>query len=41
MFMGIPARLMLEISDSLEQLSKKAMKAVRGKRVYRSYLGDD
>jgi len=41
MFMGIPARLMLEISDSLEQLSKKAMKAVREKRVYRSYLGGD
>jgi hypothetical protein len=32
---------MPEISDSLEQLSKKAIKTVREKRVYRGYFGGD
>jgi uncharacterized protein (DUF169 family) len=38
MFMGIPAKLIPEIVESLEYLSKKAMLAVREKRVYKAYM---
>jgi uncharacterized protein (DUF169 family) len=38
MFMGIPAKLIPEIVESLEYLSKKAMPAVREKRVYKAYM---
>jgi len=38
MFMGILAKLMHEIAESLEYLSKKAMIAVREKRVYKTYM---
>ncbi|MEM3531053.1 MAG: DUF169 domain-containing protein, partial [Nitrososphaerales archaeon] len=38
MFMGIPAKLLPEIVESLEYLSKKAMQAVREKRVYKVYM---
>ena len=37
MFMGIPAKLLPEIVESLEALSEKAMKAVREKSVYALY----
>jgi uncharacterized protein (DUF169 family) len=37
MFMGIPAKRMNEIVESLEALSEKAMKAVREKGVYALY----
>ena len=37
MFMGIPAKLIPEVVESLEYLSKKAMIAVREKRVYKAY----
>jgi len=37
MFMGIPAKLLEEITESLEKLSKKAMIAVRNKKVYKLY----
>jgi len=37
MFIGIPAKLLPEIVESLEALSKKAMKAVREKSVYALY----
>ncbi|MEM4481095.1 MAG: DUF169 domain-containing protein [Candidatus Bathyarchaeia archaeon] len=37
MFMGIPAKIIPEIVESLEYLSKKAMPAVREKRVYKAY----
>lgn len=37
MFIGIPAQLLPEIVESLEALSKKAMKAVREKGVYALY----
>lgn len=39
MFMGIPAKLLSEIVESLEALSQKAMKTVREKRVYKLYTG--
>jgi len=39
MFMGIPAKLLSEVVESLEALSKKAMKTVREKRVYKLYTG--
>jgi len=35
--MGIPAKLLEEITESLEKLSKKAMIAVRDKKVYKLY----
>jgi len=38
MFMGIPFRLLTEMVNSLEFLSKKAMPAVREKRVYKAYM---
>ncbi|MGQ9538591.1 MAG: DUF169 domain-containing protein [Candidatus Bathycorpusculaceae bacterium] len=38
MFMGIPAKLIPEIVESLEYLSKKAMPTVREKRVYKEYV---
>lgn len=38
MFMGIPAKLLGEMAESLEYLSKKAMMAVREKRVYKAYM---
>jgi uncharacterized protein (DUF169 family) len=38
MFMGIPVKLIGEIVESLEFLSKKAMKTVREKRVYKLYM---
>jgi len=38
MFMGIPAKLIGEIVESLEFLSKKAMPTVREKRVYKAYV---
>jgi len=37
MFIGIPAKLLPEIVESLEALSKKAMKVVREKSVYALY----
>jgi uncharacterized protein (DUF169 family) len=37
MFIGIPAKLLPEIVESLEELSKKAMKAVREKGIYALY----
>jgi len=37
MFIGIPAKLLPEIIESLEALSGKAMKAVREKSVYALY----
>ncbi|MBT0159525.1 DUF169 domain-containing protein [Candidatus Bathyarchaeota archaeon A05DMB-2] len=37
MFIGIPAKLLPEIVESLEALSEKAMKAVREKSVYALY----
>ncbi|MGF3522742.1 MAG: DUF169 domain-containing protein, partial [Candidatus Bathyarchaeia archaeon] len=37
MFIGIPAKLLPEIVESLEELSEKAMKAVREKSVYSLY----
>ncbi len=37
MFIGIPAKLLPEIVESLEALSKKAMKAVREKSIYALY----
>jgi uncharacterized protein (DUF169 family) len=37
MFIGIPAKLLPEIIESLEVLSEKAMKAVREKTVYSLY----
>ena len=37
MFVGIPAKLLPEIVESLEALSKKAMKSVREKSVYALY----
>lgn len=37
MFMGIPAKLLPEIVESLEALSAKAMKAVREKGIYTLY----
>jgi uncharacterized protein (DUF169 family) len=37
MFIGIPAKLLPEIVESLEALSKKAMKSVREKSVYALY----
>ncbi|MCW4003065.1 MAG: DUF169 domain-containing protein [Candidatus Bathyarchaeota archaeon] len=37
MFIGIPAKLLPEIVESLEALSQKAMKAVREKTVYSLY----
>jgi len=39
MFMGIPAKLLSEVVESLEALSQKAMKTVREKRVYKLYSG--
>jgi len=39
MFMGIPAKLLSEIVESLVALSQKAMKTVREKRVYKLYSG--
>ncbi|NWG11297.1 DUF169 domain-containing protein [Candidatus Bathyarchaeota archaeon] len=39
MFMGIPAKLLGEVVESLEALSQKAMKTVREKRVYKLYTG--
>jgi uncharacterized protein (DUF169 family) len=38
MFMGIPAKLIDEVTESLEFLSKKAMITVREKRVYKAYM---
>ena len=38
MFIGIPAKLLPEIVESLEALSKKAMKAVREKSIYTLYV---
>jgi len=37
MFMGIPAKLLEEITESLEKLSIKAMITVRNKGVYKLY----
>jgi len=39
MFMGIPAKLLSEVVESLEALSQKAMKTVREKGVYKLYTG--
>ena len=39
MFMGIPAKLLSEVVESLEALSQKAMTTVREKRVYKLYIG--
>lgn len=38
MYIGIPARFLNDVVESLESLSRKAMITVREKRVYKSYI---